>query len=142
MTGRRWVGVALLAVLTVLPAGRAVGEVPSFKNRPAGQSDKVFADSVGRAVVTAAHGTAKKLALVDCKVTEPKPNRKELHIKMRYAGAVTGAVSDKRYTADIVVKVDTTNKDAPEVLNIEYNDDNTVPHNTTKIQALIKEFTR
>jgi hypothetical protein len=61
---------------------------------------------------------------------------------MKYAGAITGALSSKRYTADIVVKVDSTNKDAWEVLNIEYQDDNNIPANTSKIQALLKELNR
>jgi len=144
MTGRRWAGVTLLAAVIMLPAGgtavQAAGEAPSFKHRP--MSEKIFADAVGRAVVTAAHGTAKRIGLDDYKITEPKANRKELHIKMHYAGALSGAVSNKRYTANIVVKVDSTDKDAWEALNIDYKDDNNVPYNEKKVQGLIKEFNR
>ena len=56
---------------------------------------------------------------------------------MEYYGVVTG----KRYVADIVVKIDSSNKDSWEVLNIEYADTNTgVTPNVKKIQELIKEM--
>jgi len=70
--------------------------------------------------------------------TSPKANRTELSIKMEYYGLISG----KRYVADIVVKIDSTDKKAWEVLNVEYTDNNNIPSNTKKIQDLIKEFNK
>jgi len=111
-------------------------EVPSFKKRSDGE--KQFAARVGEAVVKAAHGTGKKVSLLDYKYTHPRANRTDLNLKMEYYGAVT----NKRYVADVVVKIDSGDKDAWEVLNIEYADNNNVPHNLKKIQTLIRQFNR
>jgi hypothetical protein len=128
--------VTLLAVLSVLLGStlvRADDDDVSFKKR--GDSEKNFYKAVGTAIVKAAHGTAKKIDLIEYKKSEPKPGRTDIAIKMEYHGAVT----NKRYVADIVVKVDSSNKDSWEVLNIDYADTNAgVKHNETKIQDLIK----
>ena len=118
------------------PRSHAGDEVPSFKKR--GEREKEFVKKVGIAVVKAAHPTAKRADLVDYKVTSPKKDRTDVKIKMEYYGAVTR----KRYVADIVVKCDSGDKDAWEVLNIEYSDNNTVPYSAKKVQALIREFNR
>ena len=93
---------------------RANEEDISFKKRA--MDEKRFVAAVGEAIVKAAHGTARKIALLKYDYSHPKPNRSELAIKMEYSGAVTG----KRYVADIVVKIDSTDKEAWEVLNIDY----------------------
>jgi hypothetical protein len=130
---------SVLAVLSVLAwsgIARANDEI-SFKKR--GDNEKNFVKAVGTAIIKAAHHTAKKIDLVEYKYSDPKPGRKELAIKMEYHGAVT----NKRYVADIVVKIDATNKDSWEVLNIVYADTNAgVKHNETKIQELIKELNK
>jgi hypothetical protein len=129
--------VAVVAALAWAGTARAEGGDISFKKRP--DNEKAFVKAVGTAIVKAAHKTAKKIDLVDYKYTEPKPNRKELAIKMEYHGAVT----NKRYVADILVKIDASNKEAWEVLNIDYVDNNAgVKHNTAKVQELIKEMNR
>jgi hypothetical protein len=136
MTGPRTAGAALLAALTLTAPARADDEV-SFKRR--GDQEKQFAAKVGEAIVKAAHGTAKKMSLVKYEYEHPKPNRTDLVLKMEYHGAVT----DKRYLAEITVKIDSTDKNAWEVLNIEYADSNAnVRHNEKKIQDLIKRFNR
>jgi hypothetical protein len=132
--------VSLLAILSLLAlssAARADNDEISFKKR--GDNEKNFIKAVGTAIIKAAHGTAKKIDLLEYKFTDPKPGRKELAIKMEYHGAVT----NKRYVADIVVKIDASNKDSWEVLNIDYADTNaSIKHNENKIQDLIKELNK
>ena len=94
---------------------------------------------MGEAIVKAAHHTAKKIVLIKYEYTQPKANRTELAITMEYHGAAT----DKRYKADIVVKIDSTDKNAWEVLNIDYIDTNAaIKHDEKKIQDLIKQFNK
>jgi hypothetical protein len=136
MTRPKTAGAALLAALALAALARADDEV-SFKRR--GDQEKQFAAKVGEAIVKAAHGTAKKVSLVKYEYEHPKPNRTDLVLKMEYHGAVT----DKRYLADVTVKIDSTDKNAWEVLNIDYADTNAnVRHNEKKIQDLIKRFNR
>jgi hypothetical protein len=127
-------GLVAAVVLVSGPGAARADDDVSFKKRP--DNERVFVKAVGAAIVKAAHHTAKKIDLVDYKYTDPKPNRRELEIKMEYHGAVT----DKRYVADIVVKIDVSNKDAWEVLNVDYTDNNSsIKHNEVKIQELIKQ---
>jgi hypothetical protein len=129
--------VAVFVALAFTPLTRAADDELSFKKR--GSEEKHFAAQVGEAVVKAAHGSAKKVALLKYAYEQPKPNRTDLVLKMEYHGAV----SDKRYVADIVVKIDSTDKNAWEVLNIEYADTNTAfKANEKKIQELIKLFNK
>jgi hypothetical protein len=137
---KRWTGAMLLAGLSLGLVGtpaRAADDNISFKKR--GNAEKEFVARVGEAIVKAAHKTAKKISLVKYEYTKPKANRTELAIKMEYHGAVTG----KRYVADIVVKIDSTDKDSWEVLNIDYTDNNAgVKHNEQKVQDLIKQMNK
>src|SRR6185312_299555 len=110
-----------------LAAGAADSDI-SFKKR--GDEEKRFVRTVGTAIVKAAHRTAKKIDLDKYEYTKPKADRTHLNIKMVYRGVV----SDKRYVAEIVIKIDSSNKDAWEVLNIEYSDNNNIKHNVQKIQ--------
>jgi hypothetical protein len=140
MNSRRLTCSLLLSCVALLVASAARADDPpdiSFKKR--GDNEKNFVKEVGKAIIKAAHGTAKKIDLLKYEYTEPKANRKELAIKMEYHGAVTG----KRYVADIVVKIDSSDKDSWEVLNIDYVDTNTgVKHNEKKVQELIKELNK
>ena len=131
-------GLALLAGLAVdgTRAAWAAEDNSSFKKR--GDEEKRFVAAVGTATIKAAHKTAKKIELVKYEYTKPKANRTDLVLKMEYHGVATG----KRYVADIVVKIDSSTKDAWEVLNIDYSDNNSVPHNEKKIQELIKEMNK
>jgi hypothetical protein len=136
--GTRLAGAALLAGLSLCwtMAATAADNDISFKKR--GDEEKRFVGTVGKAIVKAAHTTAKKIELVKYEYTKPKADRTHLTIKMEFRGAV----SNKRYLADIVVKIDSSNKDAWEVLNIEYSDNDNVPHNEKKIQELIKQMNK
>jgi hypothetical protein len=141
MTGERshWKRLAVLTVLALSLAGasaRADDDDISFKKR--GDAEKQFVTRVATAVVKAAHSTGKKHDLLDYKFTNPKANRTELVIKMEYHGILT----NKKYVADIVVKIDSTDKDSWEVLNIDYTDNNNVPANANKIQELIKKLNK
>lgn len=130
----RGLGVACaLAVLTA--AGRA-DDLPRFRNK--GDAEKKFVSEVAVAIVKAAHFSAKEPALEKYKLEEVKKGRSKLEIRASYKGKVTG----KEYFADIVVHVDTLDKDKWEVLRIEYSDNNNVPYNRKKVDALIKKFNR
>jgi hypothetical protein len=136
--GTRRASAALLVGLSLcgtLAVGTADDNI-SFKKR--GDEEKRFVSSVGTAIVRAAHKTAKRIELVKYEYSKAKANRTDLTVRMEYRGAVSG----KRYVADIVVKIDSSNKDAWEVLNIDYADNNTVPHNEKKIQELIKQMNK
>jgi hypothetical protein len=123
--------------LLAAPTARADEEDISFKRR--GSHEKRFVRSVGTAIVKAAHGSAKKIDLIKYDYNEPKKGRTDLTIKMEYYGAV----SNKRYVADILVKIDSSDKESWEVLNIEYTDNNTaIKHNDRKIQELIKQLNK
>jgi hypothetical protein len=129
---------ALLALLA--PAARADDEdVPSFKKR--GDEEKKFVEKVGAAVVRAARSAPTKVELEKFEFEDPKKDRKDLKITMSYAGGVT----KKRFTSTIVVKIDSSDKEKWEVLNIDYSDNNSVsPFNprTSKIQDLIKKLNK
>jgi hypothetical protein len=137
MNPRRLTCAVLVAALSLLTStARADDTDISFKRR--GDNEKNFVKAVGTAIVKAAHHTAGKIDLLKYEYTEPKPNRKELAIKMEFHGAVT----KKRYVADIVVKIDASNKDTWEVLNIDYSDNDTIKANENKIQDLIKTLNK
>jgi len=134
---RQGTRVLLLLCASIVLAGLArAADVPSFKKR--GGDDKQFANQVAEAVIKAAHGTAKNIVVKESKFTNPKANRTDLAMKVEYHGAVT----NKAYLADVVVKIDSTNKEAWEVLNIDYSDNNNVPYNEKKIQALVRQLNR
>lgn len=134
----------IVQLLTCLPLFLACASLAcaqdediSFKKR--GNQEKRFVRTVGVAIVKAAHGTARKIDLIKYDTSEPKKGRTDLTIKMEYYGAAT----NKRYLADIVVKIDSSNKDAWEVHNIDYSDNNgSIKHNDRKIQELIRKMNR
>jgi hypothetical protein len=128
------VGLALLAA-----AARADDESAVRINKR-GTDEKKFAAELGKAIVKAAHGTSKDQTLVKHETVKPKEGRTDLKVTMEYAGALSGAVSSKKYTAHIDVKIDSSNKDNWEVLNIDYKDDNKVPYSAKKVQELIKKL--
>jgi hypothetical protein len=129
----------MLAVIVGLVfAGGARADDDDISVKKWRDGEKIYVEKVGEAVVKAAHPTARKKELLKYEFTTPKPNRTELVIKMEYHGAVTG----KTYVADITVKIDTSNKDAWEVVNIDYTDNNTIGANVKKVQELIKKLNK
>jgi hypothetical protein len=127
---------ACLALLACCPVAKAADDGISFKKR--GDAEKTFVTKVGKAIVKAARTSGQKVELDKYDYTSPKTGRTHLNIKMNY----TGLVSRKKWTADIVVIIDSTNKDSWEVLNIKYSDNNPNPvgPNERKVQALIKKL--
>jgi hypothetical protein len=117
------------------PAANADDDI-SFKKR--GDAEKAFVAKVGKAIVKAARSKPQKVELEKYDYTHPKTGRTHLNIKMYY----TGLVSRKKWVADIVVVIDSTNKDSWEVLNIKYTDNNPslLGPNERKIQGLIKKL--
>jgi hypothetical protein len=139
MNARLLTRATLLSCLALLAASAARADEPDISFKKRGDNEKNFVKAVGTAIIKAAHGTATKIDLIEHEYKDPKANRKELVLKMEYHGAVT----KKRYVADIVVKIDSSNKDSWEVLNIDYVDTNTaVKHNERKVQELIKELNK
>jgi hypothetical protein len=136
MSRRHTAGLALVAALALATIVRAADEEVSFKKR--GSEEKQFVTRVGDAIVKAAHPTARKIDLIKYEYTLPKTGRSDLNLKMEYHGAVIG----KRYVADIVVKIDSSDKNAWEVLNIDYVDNNTIRHDEKKVQELIRQFNK
>jgi len=135
--------VALLAGLALIagaPTARAADEdIPSFRKR--GDMEKQFVESVGIAIVKAARSNPTKIELDKYEFEDPKKDRKDLKITMNWVGAAT----KKKYQSTIVVKIDSSDKDKWEVLNIAYTDDNNVSifkPNQNKIQELVKKFNK
>jgi hypothetical protein len=128
-----------LAALTGNSARAADDDVPSIKKRPTGaKEEKEWVTKVGTAIVKAAR-TTKDVELKKYEFKEPKKNFTDLKITMTYKGIAT----KKEYTANITVKIDSSNKDKWEVLNIDYKDDGTtglLGPSTKSIQALIPKF--
>lgn len=134
---RRVAGLAVLG-LWLAAAGAATAAEPDVTFKKRGTEEKRFVESVGKAIIKAAHSTGKKPALLEYKYEKPKEGRTNLKMKMEFYGAAT----KKRYIADIVVKIDSSNKEAWEVLNIEYSDNDSIPYSIKKVQALIKQFNK
>ena len=129
-------GLAVLSALALLTAAVRADEVPRFRNK--GDAEKKFVSEAAVAIVKAAHYTAREPALEKYKFEEVKKGRTKLEIRASYKGRVTS----KEYFADIIVHIDTQDKDAWEVLRIEYSDNNNIPYSRKKVDALIKKFNR
>src|SRR5262245_17781498 len=126
-----------LAFLVAAPAA-AAGGVPSFRKRK--EREKEFVKQVGTAIVRAARSKPQRIDLEKYEFTSPKANRTELAMKMVYYGLITR----KKFTADITVILDSTDKDNWEVMNIKYTDSNPnlVGPSERKIQGLIKQLNK
>jgi len=113
--------------------------VPSFKSGTKRES-KEFVGKVGSAVVKAARSNPKNLEVEKYDYTNPKPGRTELQIKMKWQGAVT----KQKFTSDITLIIDSTNKENWEVVNIEYKDSNKLPRpgSDKRIQDLRKKLNK
>lgn len=113
--------------------------VPTFKKR--GDVEKKFYEEVGLAVIKAVHPTGVNATFMSHELRDDKlkADRKELMIKMAYKGPVTRKVFD----SEITIKLDTRNKDAWEVLHIDYKDNNSIKSaNLANLERLLKQFNR
>lgn len=131
-------GLLVLCAAAVL-CGSARADVPSFNKRGSGEKEeRAFVEKVAQAIVDEARSSAKEVTLQEYKFKEPKKGRKELHISAGYRGAVLKT----KYSADIVVHLDTATEGKWEVMRIEYKDNNDSPikHSQAKVDALIDKF--
>jgi hypothetical protein len=128
--------VTAVCSLALVSAVRGDDEPPSFKKR--GTNEKAFAQDVGLAILKAAHPTGKKAAMEKYELSDLKAGRKEMRLNLEYSGAVTG----RKYKAEVVLTIDSTNPDAWEVLDIEYKDTNNIPENKKNLADLKKKFNR
>ena len=132
---------ALLCVLVTGQGARADDDdpVPSFKSDK-GRETKEFVTKVGTVVVRAARSKPTKIELEKYEYTKVKAGRTELKLKMIYHGLVT----KKKYTADILVKLDSSDAGKWEVLNITYKDNNpnVLKANIKNVQELIPKFNK
>jgi hypothetical protein len=133
---------AVLTVLTglalLLTGGARADDNISFKKKK--EREKEFVTRVTAAVIKAARSKPQKVAVLKSEYVKPKANRTELVVKAEYFGAVT----KKRYLADITFIIDSSDPDSWEVVNVRYSDNNPSPlgPNEKKIQQLIKEFNK
>lgn len=139
---RRGTLLAVAAGLAVLPALALWGDdedLPSFKAQSQRES-KEFVARIGEVIVKAARSRPRKIELKDYAYSSPKAGRKELTLKLSYTGAVTKV----KFHVDVVVLLDTQDKDRWEVLNIRYSDTNRspIPYSEKKVQGLIKKLNR
>jgi hypothetical protein len=136
MTITKTLGVVLLCSAALCRPSARADEVPNFKKH--GDLEKKWVSQVCVAIVKAARTSAKAPALESFEYKDPKVNRKELHIK----GSFQGRITNRDYTATIVVHIDVLNRDSWEVLRIDYEDNSTsaVSYSRKNIEALIKKF--
>ena len=132
-------GVAVLCAAAVLSGSAYGADTPNFNKRGSNdKEEKAFVTEVAQTVVKAARSSAKDITLQKYKFTDPKEGHKELTISAGYLGA---AIKTK-YSADIVVYLDTSTKDKWEVERIEYKDNNKSPisYSRKEVEALVKKF--
>jgi hypothetical protein len=118
-----------LAWIGAYVEGRIAPVVPET-NRPGywghphiskrGDEEKSVAEKLASTIVANARTSVKNGTLKSFERKLPKPGRVEYHIKAGYVGAVIGT----KYTAEIVVHLDTSEKYNWEVLRIDYSDNN------------------
>jgi hypothetical protein len=83
------------------------------------KKDAVF---IGKLITSTAHPTGKNPAYVDHTVAKDKTDRYTITVNTVYYGALSG----KKYSAKIKVRIDTDTggKGGFEILDIDYSDDN------------------
>jgi hypothetical protein len=130
-------GLAILCVAVLAaPAARAADDVPNFNKR--GDSEKRFVEKVGHLIVKTAHKTIKDPDVRNYKFKEVKPGRTKLEMEIGYKGGVLGT----KYTANVTVNLDTSDKDKWEVLSIDYEDNNKIPYSKSGVTDLVKAFNK
>ena len=133
---KRTFGVALLCCALLLAPSVRGDDVPNFRRK--GDLEKKWVSQVCVAIIKAARTSARNPALQRYELKEPRPGRTDLHIK----GSFRGRVSNIEYTADIVVHIDSRDRNAWEVLRIEYDDNskNVVGPNRKNLDRLVRKF--
>jgi len=135
-------GLVVLCAATLLSGSATGADIPNFNKRGSNEKEeKAFATAVAQTIVKAGRTsvTEKNVTLQKYKFNEEaKEGRMNLTISAGYHGAVT----DTKYTADIVVHLDTSTKDKWEVMRIEYKDNNSSPvgYSVKGVAALVDKF--
>ena len=134
-------GLVVLGAAALLSGSARGADIPNFNKRGSGEKEeKAFVEMVAKTIVDEARSSAKDVTLQEYKFKDPKEGRKELHVSAGYRGAVLKT----KYSADIVVHLDTSTKDKWEVERIEYKDNNKspVPYSRKNVDALVNKFNR
>lgn len=136
MTTTRTLFLSLIGGTFLLTPTLRADDVPNFKKK--GDTEKKFVSEVCLAIIKAARTSSKNPSLHRFEYKEVKEGRTELHIKGKFSGVVTGS----EYVADIMVLIDSKDKNAWEVIRIDYEDNskNVVGPNRKNITNLVKKF--
>src|SRR5215472_10032836 len=132
-------GLAVLGVAILLaPAARAADDVPNFNKR--GDNEKQFVERVAQKILQTARATVKEknIEVKKHKFNEVKTGRTNLEMEVGYKGSILGT----KYTANVTVALDTTDKDKWEVLSINFEDNNKAPFNKSGVADLVKTFNK
>jgi hypothetical protein len=138
----RSVPLTLLCGLVLLGSAAGADNVPNFRNmrelEKKGRDtwvSQVCVATIKAARTSAKNASADRHELMD---VEGKPNRKELHIK----GLFYGVVSGTQYKANIVLHLDTREKNIWEVVRIDYDDNspNVLGPNRKNLEKLRGKF--
>jgi hypothetical protein len=146
MKVNRLLGLCAAVACLALVAGTvraADDEVPTLRNATEREKEET-ARKIGTAIVKAARLKVKDVKLEEHKLAK-KDKSAEYKIKMTYKGAISGLFKKKPFTAEIVIKIDTSNAVKWEVKEIEYSDDNKVSKakpSQTKIDAIIPKLNK
>ncbi len=126
-------GLAILCAVAVTAPARGQ-DIPNINKR---DNEKAMVQQTAEAIVKTAR-KAKDITVEDYKFKDDGAGKKELHIKAGYKGIVLKT----KYTADIVVQLNTANKDKWTVTNIKYTDNNKnkLTLSQQKIDALVAKF--
>jgi len=101
-----------------------------------GSDDKAWAEKVGIEFVKAAQKATKAHELKKFEKKNIKAGRDEWHIEMGWKGGITGT----KYTSELVLQVDTENKDKFEVLRVDYKDNSKVAHSRKGVENLVPKL--
>jgi D-aminopeptidase len=124
----------------VLLSGSARADTPNFNKRGSGaKEEKEFVEQVAQTIVKEARSSAKDITLQEYKFKE---EAKEGRMNLTISAGYKGAVIKTKYSADIVVQLDTSTKGNWKVLKIEYTDNNKSPvsFSSKNVEALVKTF--
>jgi hypothetical protein len=131
-----WMAVAALAALLVAGPARAGDEVPNINKR--GTDEKKFAAKLAESIVKAARTSVKEVTLEKSAIKEPKKGRTEWHLTAGFKGRAT----KKDYEANIIVYIDTLDKDKWEVYKIDYKDNskNVIGYSKKNVTAMVNKL--
>jgi hypothetical protein len=101
-----------------------------------GTDEKAWAEKVGVEMVKVAQKATKAHTLQKFEKKNIKAGRDEWTIEIGWKGGITGT----KYTSDIVLQVDTENKDKFEVLRVDYKDNSKVPYSRKKVEDLLPKL--